>query len=24
LFGVSLLEQAPCFATDKHVIVMNP
>jgi hypothetical protein len=24
LFGVSLLEQAPCFATDKHVFAMNP
>jgi hypothetical protein len=24
LFEVSLLEQTPCFATDKHIIAMNP
>jgi hypothetical protein len=23
LIGMSLLEQAPCFATDKHIITMN-
>jgi hypothetical protein len=24
LFGMSFLEQAPCFATDKHFFAMNP